>query len=363
MELKPDIRLVIATLTGGGSERVCLRLANQWANEGRQVEILLVSRKGVYLQSLDTKVRVLSADVSRARYAFGWLWWQLARWPDVPTLLFGFDFGVGLGALKRLGLISAPLIYREGSCPLRNVAPRSHWKYRVFVGGVEGVIAQSRHALANLQGLGVRAGSMTVIWNPMPARPGSDGPGSDGHGFAAKGLRLVAAGRLSPEKGFIRLLKTVAGLREVNPGLTLTIAGEGPQRGELEQQIEALGLRGVVNLTGFVAKLDSLYHESDCFVLSSDYEGQPNALLEAVQCGTRVVAAGGEGVGELLQALGLEACWIPEADFEAGLASALKRAGALPDEQLSRARDCLHEMTEVRAVAQAYREFGEHLRC
>lgn len=347
---------MIATLTGGGSERVCVTLANQWAAEGRQVEILLVTRTGVFLATLDPRVRIVSADKARLRHALLWLRRRLNLWPGVPALLFGFDFGVGLGALKRLGLISAPLVYREGSCPLRNISERSHWKYRVFVGGVEGVIAQSRHALASLRGLGVRYSATAVIWNPLPPRPCAV---VRGPGLAGNGPRLVAAGRLSPEKGFLRLLGAVARLRDRYPAVTLTIAGEGPQRAELEQRAESLGVRGAVSLPGFVSAPDSVFREADFFVLSSDYEGQPNALLEALQCGCRVVAAGGNGVGELLQTLGLDACWIQEADFAAGLESALRRAGALPEEQWAVARDRLHGLTDIHAVAKAYREFGE----
>jgi len=355
----PELRLAITTLAGGGSERVCLALANQWAREGRRVELLLVRREGVFLAELDPRVQVAEAGVPRVRHALVWLLRRLNRSPRVPTLLFGFELGTSLGALRRLGLMRAPLVYREGSCPLRNIPTASHWKYAAFVGAVDGMIAQSEQALANLRRLGAWPPVRQVIWNPAAQPAGKVVAGSSGDSAAA--LRLVATGRLSPEKGYIRLIDAVARLRSRGRPVTLTIAGEGAQRASLEARIDALGLKGSVTLAGFVAQPARLLADADYFVLGSHYEGQPNALLEALQQGSRVVAAGGAGVGELLGVLGLGACWISEAetDFAVALESALARAGQLPAAAWQEARAELARRTAIKKVAGDYRRVLE----
>lgn len=355
MELAPDLRLVIATLAGGGSERVCVALANHWAQEARRVEILLVRREGPFLDSLDPRVRILAADVPRVRNALTWFRRELNRLPKVPALLFGFDFGVSLAGMKRFGLLSAPLVYREGSCPLANIGPYSHWKYRAFVAGANGLIAQSETAMVKLSRLGVRPPVAQVIWNPLPLRPAVvrrnpeiNPPGP---------IRLLAVGRLSPEKGYLRLLDAVAKLHARGAGATLTIVGEGMHRKEIERCIRDRGLESVVNLAGFDPEPSRLFNEVDCFVLPSYYEGQPNALLEAIQAGCRIVAAGGSGVRELLERLDLECCWIAEdnGDFGAGLEMALDRSMRLPEAAWHGARAELGRRTAIQEVAAAYR--------
>ncbi|MBX3739289.1 MAG: glycosyltransferase [Candidatus Didemnitutus sp.] len=350
---------MITTLAGGGSERVCFELANQWAREGRRVELLLVRRDGVFLTELDPRVQVAEAGVRRVRHALFWLLRQLNRSPRVPTLLFGFELGTSLGALRRLGLVRAPLVYREGSCPVRNIPAVSHWKYAAFVGAVDGMIAQSEQALGNLRLLGAWPPVHQVIWNPA-AKPAMNVVSGSSGGPAAA-LRLVAIGRLSPEKGYARLIDAVARLRSQGRSVTLTIAGEGSQRASLEARIDALGLRSSVNLVGFIAQPTKLLAEADYFVLGSHYEGQPNALLEALQRGARVVAAGGAGVGELLGVLGLGACWISEgeADFVVALESALDRAGQLPAATWRDARAELARRTAIEKVAGEYRRVME----
>lgn len=347
--------MVIASLAGGGSERVCVSLANRWAEEGRRVEILLVQRKGRFLDDLDARVGVVSAERARTRDALLWMRRQLNRRPEVPALLFGFDLGVGLGALRRLGLVKAPLVYREGSCPRRNIRAGSRWKYRAFVAGVDGVVAQSRYALGALQEFGVRRPRSAVIWNPLPVGQGEGLPKPAGG--PAGGLRLVTVGRLSPEKGLLGLVEALPLVRREWPGTTLTIAGEGPQRADLQARVEALRLGGVVRLPGHVPDPARLCAESDLFVLPSDYEGQPNALFEALQAGCPVLAAGGPGVGEVLSELGLGDCRLEAGDLAAQLPAAIRRVLALPPAHWERARTQLARGADAGTVARAYREF------
>jgi len=350
--------MVIASLATGGSERVCVRLANYWAAQGYLVELLLVRRQGAFLASVDPRVRISSADVARTRQALFWLAKCLNEWADVPAILFGFDFGVGLGAFKRLGLISAPLIYREGSSPRNNIPRFSLWKYWAFVGAVDGIIAQSKFALNSLCCLGLHKTRSAIIWNPlvyadnlMCTRVSS---GNE--------LRLLAAGRLSSEKGFLRLIDIFDLIRDEHPSISLTIAGDGLQRIEIEQRIRDRGLENIVRLTGFVSDMSMLYMSADIFLLSSEYEGQPNALLEALQCGCRVVAAGGDGVGEMLAQLGVPECWTGNGDFAAEFPGALRRALTIEPVRWALAQRNLAILTDIKSVGLAYYQFCHALR-
>lgn len=100
---------------------------------------------------------------------------------------------------------------------------------------------------------------------------------------------FFSAGRLSPEKNHSRLINAFAVVHEKNPNTRLVIAGEGPLRDQLEREIIDLGLTESVKLVGHTKNPYRLMNFADVFVLSSDYEGQPMVLLEALVLGIPVI--------------------------------------------------------------------------
>ncbi|GAA2066663.1 glycosyltransferase [Leifsonia soli] len=93
---------------------------------------------------------------------------------------------------------------------------------------------------------------------------------------------FVNVGRLSPEKNQARLIRAFAAVHADNPRTRLVIVGSGPLAGQLEGLVAELGLEGSVFLTGMQRNPHAIMAKADCFVLSSDYEGQPMVLLEAL---------------------------------------------------------------------------------
>jgi glycosyltransferase involved in cell wall biosynthesis len=102
--------------------------------------------------------------------------------------------------------------------------------------------------------------------------------------------RVVAAGRMSPQKGFDMLIEAWATVSAKHPDWTLTIYGKGPWRTTLADRRDALGLRDVIELPGLTNRLDAELGASSMFVLSSRFEGLPMVLLEAMSCGLPVVS-------------------------------------------------------------------------
>jgi CDP-glycerol glycerophosphotransferase (TagB/SpsB family)/glycosyltransferase involved in cell wall biosynthesis len=100
---------------------------------------------------------------------------------------------------------------------------------------------------------------------------------------------FIAVGRLSDEKNHARLIRAFALVHEGNPSCRLVIVGNGPLQDSLQKLVDNLGLSDAVFLTGHQANPYSIMAASDCFVLSSNYEGQPMVILEAMVAGLPVV--------------------------------------------------------------------------
>lgn len=154
-------------------------------------------------------------------------------------------------------------------------------------------------------------------------------------GLGADDVAIGAVGRLEPQKRFEVLIESFADLRRSHPSARLLIAGEGSQRQRLEEQIAQLGLGACCRLVGQVSDIVALHCALDVFVQSSDYEGTPNSVLEAMAMETPIVATAAGGTAELMTD-GIHGLLVPGSDPEL-LRQALDRLLADPKGAASRA--------------------------
>ena len=111
---------------------------------------------------------------------------------------------------------------------------------------------------------------------------------------------IGSVGRLEPQKRFDLLIEAVAGLLPARPSLTLAIAGDGGERERLTALAARLGLGRRCLLLGHRTDVADLHHAFDLFVQSSDYDGTPNTVLEAMAMETPIVATDAGGTSELV---------------------------------------------------------------
>lgn len=198
--------------------------------------------------------------------------------------------------------------------------------------------ANSRQGVENARRLGVSAERLFMLPNVVDVETFASRIPHDGDT-----VRVISVGRMGPEKRFDRLLRVIAELRRhVARPIAVRLVGEGPLRPELERQVEALGLQEIVRFTGVVAEVGRLYRESDLLLLTSDYEGTPNVVLEAMACGLPVVASRVGGVADVLR--DGECGAIVSADDEAGFVRAtiaLVSDDALRERMGRRAREVI----------------------
>ncbi len=115
-------------------------------------------------------------------------------------------------------------------------------------------------------------------------------PAYDGEHSTLLNPIVTAAGHLSRDKGFDRLVEAWAQVATRHPDWVLRIFGQGPQKQALQAQIDQLGLAGSVRLMGYSTRLREELAESSLFVLSSRVEGYGMVLVEAMSCGVPVVS-------------------------------------------------------------------------
>jgi len=202
----------------------------------------------------------------------------------------------------------------------------------VNVGVASILVDVSRKVLEQAAAVGIRREHMTVIANGIPfGTPASvDRESTRAEiGVSPTDVLVLSVGRLVYQKGHEYLIQAIEAVRAELPHLKAVICGEGPLRRQLQDQIDRLGLHGVVTLLGNRLDIDRFLGSADVFVLPSRWEGLPVALLEAMDRGLPVVATRVEGVEEVVQteAHGL---LVPPEDARA-LAASIRRLASDAD--------------------------------
>lgn len=129
---------------------------------------------------------------------------------------------------------------------------------------------------------------------------------------------VVSAGRLEDQKNFPLLVRAFSAFHEQHPEYKLVIYGEGKKRRELEQLAQSLLPSGAWSMPGRVDDLPQRIVSCGIFALSSDYEGVPNVLIEAMACGMPVVSTDcAPGGAAVLIDPGVNGLLVPVGDAEA----------------------------------------------
>lgn len=316
----------------GGGERQAERLAGSLVRRGHRVTVL-TRRSSPALPSeeqLDTGVHVVRvAGHGRADYALSMLRWIGARRRSIDVVHAQQSNSPLVAAVGSTRLWSLPSV-----CTPMTAHPELGWAGTARVGArarrwwyrpTTRWIAKSDEIARLLEPYA--AGCVDRIPNGVDTDTYSPGPRRAGGPPTA-----LFVGRLDRPKRVDLLLDAWA---RAGSHARLRLVGDGPLRGELEERSRALGLRGVEFL-GTRDDVVALLREADLFVLPSDLEGMPNALLEAMSCGLACVASAVGAVPELLGD-GAGLC-VPPGDARA-LAAVLGRLLAQPGERARLGRE------------------------
>lgn len=335
------IAFFLPNFGGGGAEHVALTVIDGLAAKGHQIDLLLCRKEGLLLDSLPESVRVIDLAASRFRQALPPLIRYLRR--ERPDALQASMWPLTAIAIvaTRLARAGNRIVVSEHSALSRAYADRGPIHRLVLRQSIRATYPLSTHRIAvshgvasDLAGLGLPTSLIEVVPNPIRSPRKDD---KQPFLWPGPGRRILSVGNLGPAKNHDLLIRAFAKV-SAEVEASLVICGEGERRSELTALIGQLGLRDRVFLLGYVRGTDAVYGAADVFVLSSDWEGYPLVLLEALQAGLPIVSTDcNHGPREVLDG-GRFGTLVPVGN-EATLAKAMiDTLNAAPDPQAQRLR-------------------------
>jgi glycosyltransferase involved in cell wall biosynthesis len=316
---------VLPDLGRGGAQRVMLTLARSVDRTRFDPRIVIIGRADDFASELPDDIPVERLNAARLRGSLVRLAMCLRRIkPQLVVSTLGY-VNLGLLGLRPLIGRGVKVIVREANIVETTLSAMPAWLparrlYASLYPRAAMIFAQTRAIATQIASIAPSSvPKIEILPNPVDEDE-QRRRGSHPTRVPGGGLRLVAAGRLTHQKGFDRL---VALMPQMPRETHLTIFGEGPQREDIEAQIDALGLRSQVSLAGFSPSLAAAIAGADVFVLPSRWEGLPNVVLEALALGTPVVASDESHVEDIAAASASGALAI--APVDAAFVSAIAR--------------------------------------
>ncbi len=323
------------SLAGGGAERAAATLANHWARLGWQVTVVTLAPAVEDFYLLDPQVRRIALDLAGASDGvLDALRQNLRRVAVLRRVLAELRPAVAVALMSTPNVLLALAAWgRADICTIgseRCFPPHfplgRAWSAlrRRGYGRLDAVVAQTSECAAWL-GAHSNAERVAVIPNavswPLPRHAPRVAP----EAVCGRDRKiLLAVGRFEQVKNFGALIGAFAAIAQRNPAWDLVILGEGPQRPRLEQAVRDAGLEARIRLPGIAGNVGDWYAGADLYAMSSESEGFPNTLAEALAHGLPAVSFDCDTGPRDIIRHGLDGLLVPPGDLE-GLGRALER--------------------------------------
>lgn len=348
------LAVLVPSLDGGGAERVVVNLLRGFAAADIPMDLVLVRPRGPLLSEVPDSVRIVPLRGGRIIASLPSLIRYLRRNRPVAMLSHLDTMNVLALVARRLSGVSvrtvvtthvalsrhAPAVSGRQRIAAR-LARRLYPSADVVVGVSDGVARDlARH-------IRPRRADIRTIHNPI-VTPEARERARTAHGAPngeVAGPLVLSVGRMTPQKNHRLLLDAFARVAAERTDARLAILGDGRERPALERRAAELGIADRVELPGFVDPAP-WYARASVFVLSSDWEGLPTVLIEALLFGCPIVSTRCPSGPEEILANGRYGSLVPPGDAPALAAAVLQSLASPPERELLRRRaldfDCEH---------------------
>ena len=288
-----SIIFVTGAMSRGGAERVISLLSNQYVNLGWQVRIVMLLHNRVEY-TLHPNVEVINFSDDKVKAVL-----------NIPRLIIKLRCylkrnkpDVVVSFMAPICLIAGLACYRQDTRWIlsERIDPAAENRNPLFAVALNFLYSKSDKTVLQTKRVmsyfpeTVQKNSV-IIPNPIQVSTTAS---------TQRKKRIVTAGRLMPQKNQSMLIDAFSKLHELHSDYTLDIYGEGQLKNALQEKINTLRLSNVVCLKGNVPDIHEQIADAEMFVLSSDFEGLSNALLEAMMMGIACISTNCAGSDEAI---------------------------------------------------------------
>ncbi len=282
---------VISSLQGGGAERVVCMMANHWAGKGHDITIITLAGPDAPVSySLLPAVKLEALGIlGKAQNALLDNMGRIKRLRSVlktkkADVIFSFMESTNVLSILSAAGLRTPVIVADRNNPkLYGYGRLCRFLRNMTYPFSSVLVVQTKAVLEYYPSFLARKARVIPNFVEICQEQTQKQ-------IRARKKIICAVGRLDEQKDFDTLILAFAKIAEKYPDWALEIWGEGPERKKLENLRDKLGLSERISFPGFSENIKEIMAYSGLFVLSSRFEGFPNALLEAMACGTPVIS-------------------------------------------------------------------------
>jgi glycosyltransferase involved in cell wall biosynthesis len=292
------IVFILPQFSSGGAERVTINIMLELRNKGHNVELIVFNNLGPLSSLIPDDLNVHALKRKNLRYSIIPLILKLRSLkPLIIFSTFGY-INLALTMFRFLLPKSSKLWIREANLPSISI-PNNRYR-RIVKSGYKwlykyaDIIICSSNLMKEefIHNFKIPFGQIMLLPN-LVNHAHIRLLAKEVKRYDGDGVRFVASGRLTRQKGFDLLLNWFSSINDFQA--KLVILGEGPLRTELEDLASTLHIKNQVIFLGFCDNPWQWYAGADAFLLPSRWEGMPNVALEALACGTPVIATAESG--------------------------------------------------------------------
>lgn len=319
LQLK-KILFLMPSMVGGGAERTLINLLSKMDYNRYHVDLLVVSNNGVYLNQVPRQVEILGLFKNdflvrvlaflQKKYGLQLLYKYVIKKKVKKKYDVGISFLDGnftdllfliQGLNKRITWVhSSYKTYRNFAKFYENEKYRNKLMVKRY-GKLDAIYFVSNDAMAEFIQIFGTYPKMEVIYNLINEKQiQSKAAQFSAQANSFKGFTFLALGSLLPVKGFDRLIRASAIVKNKGFDFSVKIVGEGPERQNLQKLIAEFNLEGNVELLGFNNNPYPLLKRATVFVMTSVSEALPTALCEAMILKKPVIVTNCSGCRELV---------------------------------------------------------------